>query len=114
MSLFIEEALANAAPAVAATSAQPNPYMPFIMLGLMVIIFYFLLWRPQSKRNKEQKELIEGLSAGDEVVLSGGLLGKILKVEEQYAVLELAKNVEVKIQKSAIASTLPKGTLKAI
>ena len=111
MSLFITEAFAEAAPA---TAAQPNPYAPFIMLALMVVIFYFLLWRPQSKRSKEHKTLMEGLSAGDEVVLSGGMLGKILKVEDQYAVLELAKNVEVKIQKSAIASILPKGTLKAI
>ena len=111
MSLFITEAFADAVPAA---TAQPNPYAPFIMLALMVVIFYFLLWRPQNKRNKEHKQLMEDLSVGAEVVLSGGMLGKILKVEEQYAVLELAKNVEVKIQKSAIVSTLPKGTLKAI
>lgn len=110
MSLFIEEAFANAAPA----AAQPNPMAPFFMLGLMIIIFYLLLWRPQSKRNKEHKSLMESLGVGDEVVLSGGLLGKVIKVEEQYAVLELSKSVEVKIQKSAIAATLPKGTLKAI
>lgn len=110
MSFFIEEAFANAAPA----AAQPNPMAPFLMLGVMIIVFYFLLWRPQSKRNKEHKSLMDSLGVGDEVVLSGGLLGKVTKVEEQYAVLELSKSVEVKIQKSAIASTLPKGTLKAI
>ncbi len=110
MSFFISEALANAP----AAAAQPNPLTPFIMLGGMLLIFYFMLWRPQSKRAKEHKQLIESLSKGDEVVINGGLMGRITKVDEQYAVLELAQNVEVKVQKSAIASTLPKGTLKAI
>lgn len=111
MSFFIAQAFAENAPNAA---AQPSPWTPFIMLAGMLLIFYFFLWRPQSKRAKEHKQLIENLSKGDEVVLSGGLLGKITKVNEQYAVLEIAPNVEIKVQKTAIASTLPKGTLKAI
>ena len=105
---FISEALAAPVP------AEPNPMGPFIMLAVMLLIFYFLLWRPQSKRQKEHRSLVESLDKGDEVVISGGLLGKVIRVDEQYAVLEIANNVQVKVQKASIAATLPKGTLKAI
>ncbi len=108
MSFFISEALA------APTAAEQSPMGPFIMLGGMLLIFYFFLWRPQSKRQKEHKMLIEQMGKGDEVVISGGLLGKVVRVDEQYAVLEIANNVQVKVQKASVAATLPKGTLKAI
>lgn len=112
MSLFISEALAEGAPVA---GAQPGGgFEMFIMLGGFLIIFYFMLWRPQSKRQKEHKQLLEALSKGDEVVINGGLMGKVTKVDEEYAAIEIANNVEVKIQKSAVAATLPKGTLKQI
>jgi preprotein translocase subunit YajC len=94
--------------------AGGSPMSTFIMLGGMLIIFYFFLWRPQSKRAKEHKQLMESLSAGDEVILGGGLMGKIVKTDENYAVIELCDKVEVKVQKMSIVATLPKGTLKSI
>ena len=76
--------------------------------------FYFLLLRPQNKRAKEHKQLVDGLAKGDEVVINGGLMGRVTSVDEQFAQLEIAKDVLVKVQKSAISASLPKGTLKAI
>ncbi|MBL4866132.1 MAG: preprotein translocase subunit YajC [Pseudomonadales bacterium] len=110
MSFFISEALAE--PGIDALGAPG--ISQFIFLGGFVLIFYFLLWRPQNKRQKEQKALISSIDKGDEVVIGGGLMGKIIKVDGDYAVLEIANNTQVKIQKSAVAATLPKGTLKAI
>jgi preprotein translocase subunit YajC len=80
----------------------------------MVLIFYFMIIRPQNKRNKELKTLLESLSKGDEVALSGGMLGKITKVTDDYVVVEVAQNVEISFQKGAVTATLPKGTLKNI
>lgn len=108
MSFFISDAFAQAAP------PPQNPLGPFIMLGGMILIFYLFLWRPQSKRQKEHRQLINELAKGEEVVMQGGLLGKVLRVDEQYAVLEIANNVQVKVQKTFISATLPKGTLKEI
>lgn len=113
MSLFISEALAEGAPAIGGAPGGEG-FQMFIMLGGFLIIFYFMLWRPQSKRQKEHKQLLESLSKGDEVVINGGLMGKVTKVDEEYAVIEIANNVEVKIQKGSVAATLPKGTLKQI
>ena len=113
MSFLIANAVAEGTAAAAAT-APANPFAPMIMFGGMLLIFYFLMWRPQSKRAKEHKQILESLAKGDEVQMSGGLLGKIVKVEDQYVVLEIADNVEVKVQKNTIAATLPKGTLKSI
>ena len=79
-----------------------------------VVIFYFLIWRPQAKRAKEQKNLLGSLQKGDEVVTTGGIAGKITKVSDAFVVLEVSDTVEMKFQKGAIAATLPKGTLKAI
>ncbi len=89
------------------------------MLDLMLIvgfvaIFYFLLWRPQSKRRKEHVALMSGLSKGDEVITAGGLVGQITKVEEDFIKLQIANNLEVRVQKSAVGATLPKGTLKSL
>src|SRR5690554_2872520 len=79
-----------------------------------ILIFYFLIWRPQSKRAKEHKALMSGLNKGDEVVTSGGMAGKITKVTDDFITVEIADNVEVKIQKVAVAAALPKGTLKDV
>ena len=111
MSLFISEAMAEGG---AAAAAGPSAVPQLVMLGGFLLIFYFLLWRPQSKRQKEHRDLVGGLGKGDEVVMNGGLMGKVVKVDEEYAVIEIANNVEVKIQKSAVAAVFPKGTLKAI
>lgn len=103
-------------PVAAAQQAgqPPNAFMQFIPLILLVIVFYFLLIRPQMKRNKEHKQMIGALAKGDEVITSGGLAGKVVNLGEAYVTIEIADNVEVKVQKPAIASVLPKGTLKAL
>lgn len=80
----------------------------------MVVIFYFFLIRPQSKRAKEHRELVSALAKGDEVVTTGGILGKVNKVTDDYVVIEIATNMEIKVQKHAISATLPKGTIKSI
>ena len=85
-----------------------------IFFAGFILIFYFLIWRPQSKRSKEHKSLMSGLNKGDEVVTSGGIIGKITKVSDDFIVVEISDNVEVKVQKVAIAAALPKGTLKDI
>lgn len=111
MSFLIADAYANVAPAAA---AQPGAAANIIMLVGFVVIFYFLLWRPQAKRQKEMKSLIDNLQKGDEVVFAGGLLGRITKLEGDFAVVELTDSVEVKIQKAAVIASLPKGTLKSL
>ena len=110
MSFFISNAAAAAAPA----TQQGDPMQTIIFFGGMILIFYFILIRPQSKRAKEHRELVTALSKGDEVVTNGGVLGKITDVSEQYVTLEVAENVQMKFQKQAIATVLPKGSLKAV
>lgn len=85
-----------------------------LLLVGFVVIFYFLLWRPQSKRMKEQKQLIANLAKGDEVITAGGILGKITKVSDDFLMLAIAEGIEITVQKSAITTSLPKGTLKTI
>lgn len=97
-----------------AGAGSPSPIPSFIMLGLFVLIFYFMLWRPQSKKQKEHKVLMESLSKGDEVVTVGGVAGKINKVTDDFIVLEAAEGIELKIQKSSVVATLVKGTLKQV
>lgn len=87
--------------------------MSFLPLIVIFIIFYFLLIRPQMKRAKEHKKLVQELSNGSEVVTNGGLLGRITKVDESFVTVEFADNVQIKVQKHAIASVMPKGTIKA-
>ena len=85
----------------------------FILIAF-ALIFYFIVWRPQSKRAKEHRELVSGISKGDEVVTNGGLVGKVVGLDEQFLVLEIANNVQVRQQRGAIAAVLPKGTIKSI
>lgn len=85
-----------------------------IFFAGFILIFYLLIWRPQSKRAKEHKSLMAGLNKGDEVVTSGGIAGRITKVTDDFIVIEVSDNVEVKVQKVAVATALPKGTLKDI
>ena len=109
MSFFISDAVAEAAPA----AQQADPMTSLIFFGGMILIFYFILIRPQSKRAKEHRELVSQLSKGDEIVTNGGMLGKITDVNDQFVTLEVADNVQLKIQRQAVASVLPKGSLKA-
>jgi preprotein translocase subunit YajC len=88
--------------------------MQFLPLILIFVVFYFLLIRPQTKRAKEHKKMVEGLSKGDEVVTNGGLLGRITEVGENFVQVKVAENVEVKIQRQAVANLMPKGTSKEL
>ncbi|MCG8535316.1 MAG: preprotein translocase subunit YajC [Pseudomonadales bacterium] len=110
MSFFIADAMAEPA----AAAPQGNLFTTWGMIIFMVVIFYFMIIRPQSKRNKEHKALMEGLNKGDEVVISGGMMGKVVKVTDDFVVVEVANNVEISFQKGAVTATLPKGTLKNI
>jgi len=111
MSFLIPAAYADAAAPAAGPAG--NGFEWIFLVGFLVI-FYLMIWRPQAKRAKEQKNLLGNLQKGDEVVTNGGIAGKIVKVSDDFVVLEVSDTVELKFQKGAIAATLPKGTLKAI
>ena len=108
MDFFISNAWAQDA---AAGGAQGG-LMGFVPLILIFVIFYFLLMRPQIKRAKEHKKMVEAISKNDEVVTSGGILGRVTKVDEQFMTLEIADGVRIKVQKNSVNSMVPKGTLK--
>ena len=110
MSFFISDALAEATPVVAPGGLNIIEFVPLI---LIFIVFYFMLIRPQMKRAKEHKKLIETLAKNDEVVTSGGLLGKITRVDESFITVEIATAVEIKVQRSSVTSVVPKGTYKS-
>ncbi len=103
---------AYAADAAGAAPQQGGPWTTVIMLVVMFAIFYFLLIRPQSKRAKAQRQLLSELGKGDEVMTAGGLMGRISEIDENIIGLEIAPNVIIRIQKTSITSSLPKGTLK--
>lgn len=113
MSFLIPAAYADAAAPAAAAGPAGTGFEWVFLIGFLAI-FYLMIWRPQSKRAKEHKNLLSGLQKGDEVVTSGGIAGKVVKVSDDFVVIEVSDTVELKIQKVAIAATLPKGTLKAI
>ena len=110
MNLF--ETTVYAAPAGGAAGGAD--WFSFVFLGGFVLIFYFLLIRPQNKRRKEHQELVGGLNKGDEVVTAGGIVGLINKVEDDFVKIQVGEAVEMRIQKSAIGATLPKGTIKSL
>jgi preprotein translocase subunit YajC len=108
MSFLINNAWSQAAP------AQQGGSMGFIlMMGLFFVIFYFMLIRPQSKRAKEHRTMLAALAAGDEVVTSGGILGRVVEVGDNFITLEVADGVQLKVQKGQVAALMPKGTVKA-
>jgi len=88
--------------------------MSFLPIILMFVLLYFLMIRPQMKRAKEQKAMIDALQKGDEVIAVGGLLGKIIELSDQYATLEIASETKIMVQRQAIQTLLPKGTIKSI
>jgi preprotein translocase subunit YajC len=104
--VFISNAYAQGAEGAA------GGLMSFLPIILMFVVLYFLMIRPQMKRQKETRAMIEALSKGDEVVTAGGLLGKVTKVNDGYVTLEIAENTEIVIQKSAVSTLLPKGSIK--
>lgn len=107
--MFISNAFA-AAPASDPTGGM----MQFLPLIVIFVLFYFMLIRPQMKRAKEQKNMIDALQKGDEVITTGGQLGKVVKVSENYVSVEIAADIVVQVQKAAITTLLPKGTIKSI
>lgn len=110
MSFFISDAMAEAG---AAAAPQADPIMGLLPFVILFVVFYFFLIRPQSKRVKEHKKLLEGLSKGDEVVTNGGMLGLVKDVGENFVTLQVAEGVDVKVQKQFVANVMPKGTLKS-
>ena len=106
--MIISSAFAQAAP-----SGDPG-YIGLLPIVLMFVLLYFLMIRPQMKRAKEAKAMIEALQKGDEVITAGGVLGRITRLSDAYVSLEIAPNTEIAVQKSAVQVLLPKGTIKSV
>ena len=106
--MIISPAFAQAAP-----SGDPG-FIGLLPIVLMFVLLYFLMIRPQMKRAKEQKQMIEALQKGDEVITAGGVVGRITKISDAYVSLEIAPNTEISLQKAAIQVLLPKGSIKSI
>ena len=107
--MFISPAYAQAA--AAPTSDSLLTFLPMVAI---FVVFYFLLIRPQQKKQKETRAMLDSLNKGDEVVTAGGVVGRIAKLNDQYATIEIAPNTEMVVQRGAIAQLLPKGTIKAL
>lgn len=105
MDFLIQNAWAEA-------TTSPSMGAPIFSLVLLLFAFWFLLIRPQTKRVKEHQRMVDSLGKGDEVVTNGGLLGKITHLGDNFVILEIAPNLEVKVQRHAISAVVPKGTLK--
>ena len=107
--------LINSANAQAASGAGGGPSMlnTLLLPALLLVVFYFLLIRPQSKRAKEQREMLSKVAVGDEIATTGGILGKVTVVGEQFLSVEIADGVNIKLQKFQVAQVLPKGTVKS-
>src|SRR5262245_27499838 len=106
------------APAYAQAAAAPAPFgsdlMAFLPMIAIFVVFYFILIRPQQKRAKETRAMLSALQKGDEVVTAGGIVGRISKLGDQYAAIEIANGIEINVQRSAVAQLLPKGTIKTL
>jgi preprotein translocase subunit YajC len=108
MNSLIPDAMAQAAGGAPAGGGA----MPFIMMAVFVVIFYFLLIRPQQKKQKEHQAMLGKLAAGDEVILAGGILGRIDQLGDQFLTIEIAENVRIKVQRFQVTTVVPKGTIK--
>ncbi len=106
--MFISNAYAQAAGAASTESSL----MSFLPIILMFVVLYFVMIRPQMKRQKEQKSMLDALAKGDEVITAGGIAGKVTKVTDSFVSVEVSNGVDIQIQKSAVTTLLPKGTLK--
>ncbi|GAP35470.1 preprotein translocase subunit YajC [Piscinibacter sakaiensis] len=112
--MFISEARAQTAPAPTAGGSESflGSLGSMLPLILMFVVLYFVMIRPQMKRQKEHKAMVEALAKGDEVVIGGGLLGRVAKLNDNYLHVEVAQGVEVQVQRGAVVQVLPKGTYK--
>jgi preprotein translocase subunit YajC len=110
--MFISSAFAQTAPAAAAGGDMQSTLMSMLPLLLMFAVLYFVMIRPQMKKQKEHRAMVDALAKGDEVVTAGGFLGKVSKLGDAYVGVELATGVEVQMQRSAVVQVLPKGTMK--
>ena len=110
MSFFISDALAEGG----AAASQGDPITALLFPIGLLVLFYFFLIRPQSKRAKEQKSMVAALSKGDEVLTQGGILGKITKVSDSFISVEISNNVVINVQKGSVGSLMPKGTIKEL
>ncbi len=110
MNFLISDAMAQTA---GGAPAGPSTLGSLIPLIIMIVLFWFLLLRPQMKRQKEHKKMLDALSKGDEVVTNGGLLGRVVGVGDSVVEVEVAENLVVKVQKQAVAQVLPKGSVEA-
>jgi preprotein translocase subunit YajC len=110
--MFISSAFAQTAPAAAAGGDMQSTLMSMLPLLLMFAVLYFVMIRPQMKKQKEHRAMVDALAKGDEIVTAGGLLGRVSKIGDAYIGVEMATGVEVQMQRSAVVQVLPKGTLK--
>lgn len=111
MSLFSSDTVAATG---AAATAQTDGTFSLVMIAAIFVLFYFTLIRPQNKRAKEHRELVGKLKKGDEVITAGGILAKVVSIDEQYIKVSIAEGVEISLQRSAVSTVLPKGTLKSL
>jgi preprotein translocase subunit YajC len=111
-SVFISSAFAQTAPAAAADGGMQSSLMSMLPLVLMFVVLYFVMIRPQMKKQKEHRSMIDALAKGDEIATAGGELGKVTKLGDSYLTLEVAPGVELQIQRSAVVQVLPKGSIK--
>ena len=110
--MFISSAIAQTAPAAAGGSDIQSSLMSMLPLVLMFVVLYFVMIRPQMKRQKEHRTMVEALAKGDEIATAGGLLGKVTRMGDVYLGVEIAAGTEVTLQRSAVVQVLPKGTIK--
>ena len=110
--MFISSAYAQTAPAAAAGGDMQSSLMSLLPLVLMFVVLYFVMIRPQMKKQKEHRAMIDALAKGDEVATAGGLVGKVTKLGDNYLGVEIAQGVEVQVQRTAVVQVLPKGSLK--
>jgi preprotein translocase subunit YajC len=108
--VFISQAFAQTAPA--ATGDTQSSLLSLLPLVLMFVVLYFIMIRPQMKRQKEHKAMVEALAKGDEIVTAGGVLGRVSKLGETFLSIEVANGVELQVQRTSVVQVLPKGTLK--
>jgi preprotein translocase subunit YajC len=110
--VFISSAFAQTAPAAAAGGGLQDSLMSMLPIILMFVVLYFVMIRPQMKKQKEHRAMVEALAKGDEVVTAGGMLGRVSSMGENYIGVEIASGVEVQLQRQAVVQVLPKGTMK--
>lgn len=111
--ISLSNLLISNAYAEGAAPAAGGGIMDFLPLIALLAVFYFLVLRPQQKRAKDQKSMLEALSKGDEVLTTGGIMGRVTKIGETYTSIEIAENVVIQVQKETIQSVLPKGTIRS-